>query len=78
MDGKKRSKQDGRTSLQVHVLTACVRAGVPLATDEIAQAVGRQGYRGGAAPSRGYLQRVLRSHSELGRPADLCCQTRVV
>jgi predicted nucleic acid-binding protein len=64
--------------LHVHVLTACVRAGAPLTTDEIAQAVGRQGYRRSAAASRGYLQRVLRSHSALMRTADRRWQTRVV
>jgi predicted nucleic acid-binding protein len=64
--------------LHVHVLTACVRAGAPLTTDEIVQAVGRQGFRGGAAPSRGYLQRVLRSHSALIRTADMRWQTRAV
>lgn len=64
--------------LHVHVLTACVQAGIPLTIDEIELAVGRQGYRGGAAPSRTYLQRVLRSHLALARTPDMRWQTRVV
>ncbi len=56
--------------LRVHVLTACVRSATPLTTEEIAQAVARQGYRGGVVPSPSYLRRVLRTHSALMRAAD--------
>jgi hypothetical protein len=64
--------------LHVHVLTASVRAARPLTTDEIAQAVVSQGYRGGAPPARDYLQRILRSHPMLMRTVDMRWQTRAV